>query len=261
MMSGTDLRRAASLLAALPLFLCAGTAAAHAQARTLTLTGEVRDVATGEPIERAVVELTNLRRRTTTDAAGRFTLERIPPGEHTWHVRGTGYVAWEETFPVEADGDFVVGLMANVVQLDPLRVTVHRREAALELRRNTSGMSVRSFDETALRRSAHATVALFLHDNSVLRTVPCSRSTMQSLQNMDMGRPSDGCVIARGNIVSVSVFIDEQRVSDGLSALFGYSPHEIHSVEVYEGGRMVRVYTRWFVDRSRAPLKPLRSPW
>jgi hypothetical protein len=49
--------------------------------------GVVRDE-DGEPVEGAWVAVVDLGRMTTSDAAGRFRIPRMAPGEHEVHVRG-----------------------------------------------------------------------------------------------------------------------------------------------------------------------------
>ncbi len=61
------------------------------QAPPVTITGTVRDAATGEPIVQAAVHLTDLHRTTTTDGSGRYVLRDVPPGPQHISVRVIGY--------------------------------------------------------------------------------------------------------------------------------------------------------------------------
>ena len=52
----------------------------------------------------------------------------------------------------------------------------------------------------------------------------------------------------RGEYVQPIVYIDERRAF-GLDELASYPMNDIYLVESYDGGRMVRVYTTWFMQR------------
>jgi hypothetical protein len=58
------------------------------------------------------------------------------------------------------------------------------------------------------------------------------------------------CAWLRGSRVQVAVYVDEVRGTGGLSQLRATPPADVHSVELFSGGTMIRVYTVDFIQRS-----------
>ena len=82
-----------------------------ADAPWVRLGGRVVDDATGDGIAGAVVDLTDLRLRTRSGAEGRYSFPRVPPGNHTVRVVGTGFVPKTQPLVVPArPEDYLVGL-------------------------------------------------------------------------------------------------------------------------------------------------------
>jgi hypothetical protein len=65
------------------------------------------------------------------------------------------------------------------------------------------------------------------------------------------------CFTIRGSPMRVSVWIDERP--GALDELTFYDPIDLARVEVFGGGRMIRVYTTWFME-SAARRKYLPMP-
>ena len=61
------------------------------QASTAEVRGAVRDAVGGEPLGRVAVALEGTSLRTLTDAAGRFDLKALNPGDYTLRVATVGY--------------------------------------------------------------------------------------------------------------------------------------------------------------------------
>ena len=75
----------------LAVFVAALTTFAQAQT-TQTIRGQVTDVASGEPMTGATVMVDNqTTMATTTDADGRFAIQKVPVGRHTIRVSFIGY--------------------------------------------------------------------------------------------------------------------------------------------------------------------------
>ena len=84
-MNRTRFLACAVLVAALS---CSTGAAAQGGA---TLSGRLFNSLSGDPIAGATVLLEELRRETTSDAAGNFTFDNVPPGAYHVSVRAQGY--------------------------------------------------------------------------------------------------------------------------------------------------------------------------
>ncbi|MBC7892144.1 MAG: carboxypeptidase-like regulatory domain-containing protein, partial [Sphingobacteriaceae bacterium] len=89
-----------------------------------TLSGVVRDSATGQPLVKAaiVIDYDRYRTGTTTDAQGRFDIA-LNPGPHVLVVRYVGYVPFRT--PVSMTRDVRVSVNLNTVssQLEEVVVT------------------------------------------------------------------------------------------------------------------------------------------
>ncbi len=80
--------------AALVAVCCLMPAAVPAQgARTVAVTGTVRDTATGAPLPGAVVRIMELHREGRTHEDGSFLIGAVPPGTYRLVVQRIGYRA------------------------------------------------------------------------------------------------------------------------------------------------------------------------
>lgn len=210
------------------------------------VSGRVVDAATQAPVAGAVVQLSDVGRKAVSDSAGRFVLQRVPRGMHQWVITRIGYAAWEESAEVDEGDDFTIALLARPEVLEGITVVASQ----LTQRREGSGMAVRTVDANTLRLSASPSVFALVHDRLGLIGVPCP----------EMASSAPICAWVRGELMPVTVYVDEQRANGGLEDLQNYIPQELYTVESYAGGRMIRVITVPFAERiarGRASLMPL----
>lgn len=245
-------RTAAPLLAqallALLLSLSASPLRAQEAGSGLTVTGQVRDAATGEPLGGAVVELPDHRLRATTGADGRFVLRGIPSGEQRWVIRRLGYARWEESTAVVDGDELVIVLLASPVALEAITVQADR----LEHRREASGVSVEVIDRETILSSAVRNATELVRYRAVRFPTVCAPMGGSGAPASSVG---ELCTMTRdARPQRVVVCIDEVETST--DALSGYVPHDLYAIEAYDGGRVVRVYTTWFMEQKR-PLKAL----
>lgn len=79
-------------------------------APSFTLTGAVRDGATGLPVSDAEVWVDDVHRRVLTDAAGRYRLPELPSGPHSLVVRRPGYREEVRSIDVRVDTGIDISL-------------------------------------------------------------------------------------------------------------------------------------------------------
>jgi outer membrane receptor for ferrienterochelin and colicins len=144
-------RPAVALGAALALTLARDVAAQQ----TATIYGTVRDSATGASIQSALV-VANAEHTASADAAGRYTLTRLPAGTVVLSVRRLGYKPAGDTLTI-APGDSIrrdFVLAPRSLSLEPVVVTAGKRSQLLD----QVVTSVAIVSDTAIARRAVNTV-------------------------------------------------------------------------------------------------------
>jgi hypothetical protein len=223
------------LLLAFPLFLAVPLHAQRAAAPPFDVGGRVLDGATGEPIAEAVVRLTDTGVVAVSDSAGRFVLRHVPPGTHPWEIGRIGYAKWKEDVEATEEDEFTVRLLPQPEVLEGL-VAIGDR---FRDRRMASGMSSRVFEHGEVARAAGGDLHGFLQVRLGVPLVTCNNRELEK-----------NCAWLRGERVEILVFVDEQRATGGLSELYGLPPYDVHSIELFSGGTMIRVYTEQFIRRA-----------
>ena len=131
------------------------------------------------------------------------------------------------------------------VMLDGLTVVADRlklMETRLRFRRRAVAVSSRAFEQERLLRSPATNMVHFLSLEASVSSVRCARTGTL-------------CVVRRGQTVEPTVYIDEALLIGGLDFLTTYMPHELHLVEVYSQGLVIRAYTHQFMERmARHPI-------
>ena len=237
--------RGLAILAALAIALPA------AAQQKVAVTGVVVDSASGAPVAGAHL---NLGRRgiVVTDRSGRFDLGRLPTGEQSFVASGLGYD--EEIVTVDVAPEMQplrLTLAANPVELAEIKVQVDR----LQSRRRAAATSVQVLTSADMVSGIGLNTRDVVLQRAMLSVVSCQRGVGLSLSQPYAGST---CVSSRGGTAQPMVYIDEHPSIAGLDELEAYNPDEIYMVEVYGGGRQVRVYTNWFMELSgRRHMNPM----
>ena len=214
----------------------------------VSVSGVVGDAASGRPIAGATVGIAAIRKHTFTDEDGHFRISGIPSGTHEWSFTALGYSAWNEVMVV-ADGEFLrIGLAPQPVVLKNIEVTVDR----LEQLRKASGTSVHAVTGAALRSIVAATAAEAVRSRVPYPVTGCPAPAVVP----GAGASLELCVRARGRVVRPRIYLDDEIAPLSIEALHAFSPAEIHTIEYYGGGTLIRVYTNHFVASGRAITRP-----
>lgn len=98
------------------------------------IVGVVSDNRGDKPIDRASVYIEQGGRGARTDTRGRFVIDDLMPGLKAVRFGALGYVTRTELIEVEPDRvtNVRLSLSADPVELDPITVTVERREIVLQ---------------------------------------------------------------------------------------------------------------------------------
>lgn len=234
---GGSLRALATTLA---LAVAAPLALAGQDRTETVLRGTVVDT-DGMPLSLALVGLVRSDHAVATDSLGRFALPVGPAIGYRLAVEQLGYHDAEVWIEAEdARTPLTIPLERDPIALEGLEVAVDR----FERRRNFYPGIVRVVDREELAFSAASTAYDVVRRNAPSLS-PCP------------GNLYEVCALRRGSRQQVLVCIDERRAFGGRDELEHYRPEELYMVEVYEFGRAVRLYTRWYVDRVMKSPRPL----
>ena len=98
------------------------------------IVGVITDVRGGTPIDRVSVYVQPGGQGVQSDTRGRFTMEILTPGPKQFQFSALGYATRTETIEIEMDRvtNVHVSLSPDPVELNPIEVTVERREFALQ---------------------------------------------------------------------------------------------------------------------------------
>jgi hypothetical protein len=241
------MRRFPALLAALAsLVLASAPAAAQQSDDRVSVVGRVVDSAEGRPVHGARVEIPRLGISTTTDPAGEFRLPRIRAGTHRFQVERIGYVANRQEITL-APGDslVVIPLLARPMLLEGLTVSADR----LARRRERFGMLAQTVSREQIQVSSALNVVDLVTTRTGLRVRGC-----------EMDDSVCEYVIRDLEVPAISIYVDDQPVPGGIRMLQAYSSKDLYLVEFFPNGKMLRLYTVWYVEdlaRNRRQLPPI----
>lgn len=224
---------------ALSVLAPSGVAAQDDRPETV-LRGQVMDV-DGMPLPLALVGLSRSNEAVMTDSLGRFALPVGPAVGYRLAVEQLGYHDTEVWVEAEdADLPLMIVLRRDPIALEGLQVTVDR----FERRRNFYSGIVRVVDQKDLAFTAATSAYDIVRRNAPMMR-PCSGSIWRD------------CVMRRGQLTEMLICVDERRAYGGRDELELYQPEELYMVEVYDFGRAVRLYTRWYVDKVMKNPRPV----
>ena len=233
--------RLASCLVSL-LALCALNAQAQV-ATTVTVAGRIIDSSTRAPVRGAVVRHLASNTAAVADSAGMFTLEVEPTGAYVIRVEQLGYEDSQAVLPSTAPIEVTtIAIRPKPLELEGLEVNV---VSQFERRRISSARPVTVLDQVKIAELGG------YGRETLVRAIPLTRLCYLP----------DGalCFLGKGGSKDrVSICIDELPAYRGVSDLDLLEPADIHSIELFNWGRHVRIYTRVFMADLLAKGKKLK---
>lgn len=226
--------RLAVALAALFMAAVPATAQSADGATLPLLTGRVVDRASGAVVADAILYVGSVEQAIAAGEDGLFRI-RLKPGYYQVEVSRLGYADLTTTVNIGADDRQLT------LELEPQPVLLERVQVfgdRLKSRRNAVPTSVRVFDRRDMVASAAPDVLEFVRMRTGLTRATCRTRTITP------------CAYVRGQPLPVAVTVDEMPMIGGLDALALYRGDELHMVEVYGGGRYVKVYTVAYVEHA-----------
>jgi hypothetical protein len=195
----------------------------------INTSGHITDLTTGNPVSGALVEFPGLGKQALTDRNGRFALTGIRPGKHKIVVTQLGFkTVMREVTIAQNEPLGIIPMDPDPVMLKGIEVQVDR----LETRRRAIGVSAQAFGRDELLATTSWNAAEFARTRLMLIPCPSGRGL---------------CLHHRGQTIPPVIYIDERRAF-GIEELEAYPVFDLYLVESFDNGRMIRVYTNWFMQ-------------
>ena len=96
--------------------------------QVVTLQGEVLDLATGLPVNAAIVAVPGVGHSDVSNELGYFRIENIPPGVHAVRVTRLGYARLHEEIPISGGEVLALYLTPGPVPLKGIEIEVIKRD-------------------------------------------------------------------------------------------------------------------------------------
>lgn len=233
---------------ALAVLLALGIAPALAAQRAV-LHGRIVDAQSGAALTGVLVQVTPDGRSAATDQTGAFRLRLRAGRDHMLTLSRLGYLEQNVVVSALAEGDsepMTFAMTPEPLVLERVEVLVDRFEA----RRHSVPMSSYVLGRERLVRYGGGDLVQFVRSGAMLTTTSCEGVSLSRLVTW-ASSPVTGsyCIHYRGGVVAPTVYVDDRRAFAGLDELHGYSPLDVHHVEIYQRGTMIRVYTLGYVER------------
>jgi len=209
------------------------------------LVGAVREAGTERPIPAVRVRIPTFFLDGLTGDDGRFSFAEVPPGRHEVEFANLGYAIRRDTIEVASGktSDVEVALSVDPVEVEPITVTVERREQVLEQRgfyeRRRVSVGGHFIDREAIEDQAPVEMV------DIFRRIPGAEVRLA-----DPANPMTRAIILRGGRGELracypSVYLDGllvHRASEG-PAMLNYivDPDKVAGVEIYQGGATMPV--------------------
>jgi hypothetical protein len=119
------IRRTATVVCLIPLFVGGATPLRAQDAPAGTVVGRVVNASTAQPIDAALVRIDGTPRSARTDGAGRFVITGVRPSVYSMSVRAIGYRPYIASEVVVGSGkpfEITVALVPQPIQLEALEV-------------------------------------------------------------------------------------------------------------------------------------------
>ena len=213
--------------------------------RTVTVRGQVVDAASGVQIIDAQVGV-GAPHESMTDPLGRFRFRGVPVGTASLKVRGFGYLPFEASFNAVRDTTLVARLEPDPVAQRMIEEQIARIERRSRALRTVTMTPITRAD---LLRNLNATAVDVIQDRF--------GQSVERLQCMLI----DDVPITRGDPPGTRPAARPPFSKTQWAAELGMIlPDRLERVEVLQGGRMLRLYTRDFIRRMVAGGVVLRAP-
>ncbi|MEJ2503131.1 MAG: SusC/RagA family TonB-linked outer membrane protein, partial [Gemmatimonadota bacterium] len=227
------------------VFVLGGAVAAHAQ-ESGTVTGQVTDASTGEPLAGVQMQISGTNVGGLTDQNGRYLLTRVPAGQQTVRAVLIGYAQATEAVSVTAGGTAVADFELRTSAV-PLEAVIVSAATGREQRSRELGAKVAAIEVEDLNPAPVTTFSDVLGGRTegvILQDVSGTTGTAQRIR------------IRGANSVSLSneplIYVDGVRLDDDftgfgvggqeISRLNDINPNDIANIEIVKGPAASAMY-------------------
>jgi len=231
-------------LAMLAMIVPLGSVSAQTSPDTpIDVRGTVVNQESGKPVAGAVVSLTQEPTGVLSDNHGKFTLEKVTPGKVSISAEKLGYetLTWQGTLNPDTGP-----LTLKLPPKDSLLNALNTETSRFARRRRSAPVPVQYFGHTDMESTSQPNVMDFVNTHAGVSTIGCPGL---------LG--SDQCYLVEGMVVLPIVYVDDAPMAGGEGYLESLSPQDVYSLEVYDNGAEIRVYTpRFMVQAARTDYRP-----
>ena len=192
--------------------------------QTASLSGQVVDAATHQPVMQAVVILREIRQQTITEDNGHFHFNQLMTGRYTLSVHHVAYADIERLIKCSSMGNDTIGIEMSSVLIPSGEVIVRSTRTADDLKNTPFSLAIVTHDK--LMNNSYVTVSDAMSREPGIALVRDGMwETMVSIRGM-----------TRYNIV---MEIDNTRIetaNDHAAALSLLNPFDIDRIEIIKGG-------------------------
>jgi hypothetical protein len=197
------------------------------------LLGTVVDARTGTPLVGAFVRVEGDEWGTLSGADGSFALPRIEVGRTSLVVEQLGYRTLQQSVEVKEPREAVaLSVEPDSTLLEGINLVLDR----FEQRRNSAATTSWVFNREDLVTTVGVSALGFLKARAPINLIPCSLGTE--------------CAVFKGRVTPVTVYVDEMQFLGGMDYLSSHQPYDLQRIEVFAGGRQIRVYTEGYLKRA-----------
>lgn len=220
---------------------------ASAQAQVGTVTGQVRDAATAQPISSAQVQIVATEQGGLTNASGRFLINNVPVGSQQLRVVVLGYGSQTQDITVRAGQvtEVNVNMESEAISLDEVVVTLTGEQRTRQLSNRISQL-----DASDIAASAPVSTVndLLVGKSAGVQIIGSSGTTGSGARIRIRGASS----ISLSN--EPVIFVDGVRIESGAnsgsvgvggqvpSRLNDLNPEDIESIEIVRGPSAATLY-------------------
>lgn len=232
-----------ALVGALALLVLAW---APAKAQDGSVTGVVRDAATGQPIAGAQVTIAALNIGRVANNVGRYLLPGVPAGTHTVSVSYIGYGPEEAEVTVPSGGVATTDFSMNseAISLEGVVVT----GTAGAARRREIGNSISQINESTISSQPVTNVANILQGRTVGATVLSNGgqvgagSTVKLRGNNSISQGNSPLVYIDGVRMRSTGLIHSDEANQQTNPIDDINPNDIERIEVIKGAAATTLY-------------------